>query len=294
MVSIVSGVSIVNRKTCAVAALAIATSAVPVAAQTATAAQAIPSARTAATETTADEQVHTRFQISQLERLLEGAVEHGATLFRQRLQAAMPSQLLVTENARARGFRLEGYGVFFDVEVPGVEGTALLWSLRTLDQNDLGLDRALKELKAAIESKGDTNLEQALKRIELQVAPAIAVGASFPAPSGARSATGTPATVGEHPSVGDPILTDPLETFRAEVVNQLKDAMLQYSAPLALQDDEWLTIAARRTYDRPLIAPADNDARTVIIRIRGGDLAAFRANRLSRDEALKKMDIREF
>ena len=70
--------------------------------------------------------------------------------------------------------------------------------------------------------------------------------------------------------------------------------MLQYSGPLALQDDEWLTIAARRPYDRPLIAPADSDARTVIIRIRGGDLAAFRANRMTRDEALRRMEVREF
>src|SRR5207237_1270478 len=83
----------------------------------------------------------------------------------------------ITENARVRGFPLEGYGVLFDVEVPGIEGTALAWSFRTLDQNDLGLDRALKEIKAAIESKGDTNLDQAFKRIELQVAPAIAVAA---------------------------------------------------------------------------------------------------------------------
>ena len=51
--------------------------------------------------------------------------------------------MLLTENARARGFRLEGYGVFFDVEVPSLEGT-LPWSFRTLDQNDLGLDSALQ------------------------------------------------------------------------------------------------------------------------------------------------------
>jgi len=225
--------------------------------------------------------------------MLEGAVEHGAMLFRQRLQAALPSQVLITENARVRGFRLDGYGFFFDVEVPDVAGT-LAWSLRTLDQNDLGLDRALKEIKAAIQSKGDTNLEQALRRIELQVAPAIAVSAAIPPPPGARNATGSPATVGDRAAAGDPILTDPLENFRAEVVSQIKETMLQYSILLALPDDEWLTIAARRVYDRPLIAPADSDARTVIIRIRGGDLAAFRANRLSKEEALKKMDVREF
>jgi len=278
-------------RTVALAAVAIAAFAAPLVAQTNPDPQTAPPARSGAQP--AEERVQTKFQISQLERLLEGAVEHGATLFRQRFQAAMPSQLLITENARARGFRLDGYGVFFDVEVPGVEGTALALSLRTLDQNDLGLDRALKEIKAAVVSKGDVNLEQAFKRIELQVGP-VNIGSPMLAPAGARTATGSVASAEATASGFDPVLADPLETIRAEVVNQLKDAMLQYSGALALQDDEWLTIAARRSYDRPLIAPADTDARTVMIRIRGGDLAAFRANRLSKDEALRKMETREF
>jgi hypothetical protein len=281
----------VTRHAVAIAALALAA---PAAAQTPAAEQAAAPVRTISAQATAEQRMQRRFQISQLERLLEGAVEHGLTLFRQRFQAALPSQLLITDNARARGFRIEGYGVFFDVEVPGVEGTALAWAVRTLDQNDLGLDRALKDLKAAIESKGDTNLEQALRRIELQVAPAIAVGAAMPAPAGARTATGAPAAALAGEPAADPILADPLESYRTEVVNQIKDAMLQYSAPLALQDDEWLTIAARRPYDRPLIAPADNDARTVMIRIRGADLTALRGNRLSKDEALQKMEVHEY
>src|SRR5262245_11245562 len=77
-----------------------------------------------------------RYQIGQIERLLEGAVEHGATVIRDRLLAIMPADMLLAENARARGFRLDGYGVFFDVEVPNLEGT-VPWSFRTLDQNDL-------------------------------------------------------------------------------------------------------------------------------------------------------------
>src|SRR5438105_2694260 len=81
-----------------------------------------------------------RYQIGQIERLLEGAVEHGATVIRDRLQAIaiMPADMLLTENARARGFRLDGYGVFFDVEVPSLAGT--LWTFQTLGQNDLGVN----------------------------------------------------------------------------------------------------------------------------------------------------------
>src|SRR5258708_24296718 len=78
----------------------------------------------------------THYQIGVMERVLEGAVEHGAANLRERLQALFPdapAQLLILDNPRVRGFRLDAYGVFFDVEVPSVNGT-LTWTLRTLDQ----------------------------------------------------------------------------------------------------------------------------------------------------------------
>ena len=78
-----------------------------------------------------------------MERVLEGAVEHGVANIRDRLQALGPTELLISDNARARGFRLDGYGVFFDVVVPSLD-TTVLWSIRTLDQNDLGLESALQ------------------------------------------------------------------------------------------------------------------------------------------------------
>src|SRR5262245_44412580 len=106
-----------------------------------------------------------RYQIGQMERVLEGAVEHGVASILDRLQAVGPTELLVSDNARARGFRLEGYGVFFDVVVPSLDST-VLWSIRTLDQNDLGLENALKALQAHVKGSGDVNLEQALRRIE--------------------------------------------------------------------------------------------------------------------------------
>src|SRR5436190_22804470 len=140
-----------------------------------------------------------RYQIGQLERVLEGAVEHGATITRDRLKAVLPpadttDTLMTGENARARGFRLDGYGVFFDVLVPPFyTETTLTWSLRTLDQNDLGLDSALRDLRSYVQQSGDANLQQALKRVELQVgpsnsslgSPAVVVGAN------ARNATGS-------------------------------------------------------------------------------------------------------
>src|SRR5256885_12045752 len=116
------------------------------------AASAWPAAAQTAAARTAAEQ---RYQIGQMERVLEGAVEHGVTVTRDRLQALAqtPADMFVSDNAHASGFRLEGYGVFFDVTVPSFNAT-LTWSLRTLDQNDLGLDSALRTLQAHIKSSG--------------------------------------------------------------------------------------------------------------------------------------------
>jgi hypothetical protein len=237
-----------------------------------------------------------RYQIGQMERVLEGAVEHGLTSTRDRVQALaqVPADLLVSENAHARGFRLDGYGVFFDVVVPSFE-TTLTWSLRTLDQNDLGLDSALRTLKSHVKGEGDPNLEQALKRVELQVNPAVLARSSVAVPPGTRNATGSAASANDTqaPPV-DPILTDPNEAYRTEVLQALKDAMLAHSSSLGIAPNEWLTIAAKGNDDRPRLAPADTGSSTRIIRLRGLDLAEFLAGRITRDEALKRIEVRVF
>jgi hypothetical protein len=245
------------------------------------------------------EQTQSRYQIGQMERVLEGAVEHGAKVWRDRFQAVMPTDMLLTENAKARGFRLEGYGVVFDVEVPSVQ-SAPLWSFRTMDQNDLGLASALDVLRSVVEKTGDSNVQQALKRVELQVVPAsptafpqsgsipgisplltgaVAVGGAAPVAAGAGAAA----------SLGDPQIA-----FRSEIKNALMDAMLDHSRGLDVAAGEWLVIAARSSDDRPSLAPADNDARTAIIRVSGADLTAFLGGQIPREEAKNRMNVRDF
>src|SRR5262245_10653502 len=160
-----------------------------------------------------------RYQIGTMERVLENAVEHGATIWRDRLAAVVPSQTLLLDNARARGYRLEGYGVFFDVEVPSLSFETTLYSaFRTLDENDLGLQNALSQLKTYVQAAGDANLEQALKRVERQVSPAVPATTIAPA-SGARQAAvagPAPPPAGPRDPV-DPILNNPQEAYRQEV-----------------------------------------------------------------------------
>jgi hypothetical protein len=264
-------------------------------------------------------QSQSHYQIGVMERVLEGAVEHGATGFRDRLQAVVPdspAQLLILDNPRVRGFRLDRYGVFFDVEVPSLNGT-LTWSLRTLDQNDLGLQSALNVLRTRLDrlDPTDIDLQQAIKRLELQVGPLAPASLSAPVATTARvpklpnplGASGSPASAPDQPvgatavaaappaaQPSDKILENPNEAYRDEVVQALADAMLDHGSALGIGDDEWLTIAARGSQTQPRLGPPDNDAQTVMIRLRGSDLSAFRANQISRDEVIKRMDRQVF
>ena len=241
-----------------------------------------------------------RYEIGQMERVLEGAIEHGVAVTRDRVQAIAQVQadLLVSDNAHARGFRLEGYGVFFDVIVPSFL-TTLTWIQRTLDQNDLGLDSALRTLQTHVKTTGDPNLEQALKRIELQVNPGTLGRPEQVSITGARTVTGSAAATNADTGVAtasadDPVLADPNEAYRTEVIQALKDAMLSHSSALGIGASEWLTIAAKGNDDRPRLAPADSDARTRIIRLRGSDLADFLAGKITREEALQRIEVRVF
>jgi hypothetical protein len=243
-----------------------------------------------------------RYQIGVLERVLEGAVEHGLTIIRDRMQAIAqtPTDLLLSDNAHARGFMLDGYGVFFDVTVPSFETT--WWTLRTLDQNDLGLDSAMKELQTLVKNSGSQDAEQALKRVELQVTPATLARTAADrsnAIADPRTSTGSTASIGTDQAAAprtaaDPILVDPSEAYRVEVLGALKDAMLDHSSSLGIGPNEWLTIAARGNDDRPRLAPADTTSRTRIIRLRGADLTAYLARQITKEEALERIEVRSF
>ncbi len=253
---------------------------------------AAPAAAQSANSRAVAELRESRYQIGVMERVLEGAVEHGVTRTRDRYQAVVPAEMqFMSENARVRGFRLDGYGVFFDVIVPSFQGT-LPWVLRTLDQNDLGLENALKALRAHVDASRDANLEQALHRVELQVGPV---------PVRAQDQNGTPnadpsgVAAARQAAAADPqIVSDPNEAFRGEVKQALMDVMLDHSSSLGIDANEWLTVAARRNADRPQLAPADSDAGTMVIRVRGSDLAAFLARQISREDALKRIEVRVF
>src|SRR4051812_10186701 len=122
------------------------------------------------------DQVKARQKISMMESVLESAVANGADSLMRAVRTVMPPDaLMLTGAPSARGFRLEGYGIFFDVEVPAFRRT-MAWTLRQMvDDNGLGAAAAVTQLKAYIATVQDPRqraaLDRALRRLELQVGP---------------------------------------------------------------------------------------------------------------------------
>jgi hypothetical protein len=302
-----------------------------------------------------DQTTDARFKVRVMEGVLERAVEHAATVMNQQLRAVSPDLMLLTGAARARGYRLDGYGLFFDVQVPAALRQSMGWTVRMMRQNTEGVDQALgvfKRMVGGLEGKARADAELALKQIELQVRPGFAsetapgssvpplfavTSASSTSSSGApstgsavgvsaasttvgpavESATpGSPATPPAEPASAAPaealpapaapaesprqapainplLVQNPDLAYELEVREALIGAMVEWGATLPLEPTEWFTVAARDNED--VVIPGEaSDVVTIIMRVRGSDLAEFRAGRLTGADIRKRVEVREF
>ena len=251
--------------------------------------------------------------VRMMEIVLTNAVRNGAETISRQMQAQQPGSLFVVDTARARGIVLEGYGVFFAVDVPMMRQAAV-WSARQLMQRDLQEKIAsLNAIAANVANDLDTRRQAAFQArmlgIQLQGAngstvttigplPTLAGGTATPVgnsstpPPGAVRAT-VDETATPLPPAPVPSLADPNDQYTEAVKTALIDAMLKHSFSLHLGDNDWLTVAARDG-EGPSVPGQIDDASTIVIRIKGGDLAAFITNKITRDEVLKRVQIREF
>src|SRR3954466_15546458 len=114
-----------------------------------------------------------RDQIQLMEGVLSRAVRLGAEQVNRRMQSMDPTLMVITGQARARGFVLEGYGVFFDVEVPTMSASAV-WSMMTV-QKDMQVAASLESLRRALDSMPEgpkqQEAQQAFQRVARQVGP---------------------------------------------------------------------------------------------------------------------------
>jgi hypothetical protein len=188
---------------------------------------------------TTSPQLQVRQQIAAFETALENAVLRGTQMLNQRLQASNTDNMVMLAGlTRARGFRLDDYGVVFDVEFPSMR-RSVVWTMQELERANTG--RAVNTADVAASLR-------------------------------------------------------PREIYQAEIADALANTVLGYKEALAVGANEWLTIAARESvFDRRFLGNDPNDtAITVILRIKGSDLQALRDGTLTREEGLKRVDVKHY
>lgn len=254
---------------------------------------------------TPDPNLQRRFHLKVMEGVLVSAVRHGADLLGSELRPVNPNLVLLAGTARARGFLLDGYGVFFDVEIPALRESAA-WTIRTMLDPDPFVMQSLAQMKRQVaslpESPARGNLEKTIASIERQMAVGSNAGTNVApmADSGPTRRVSSSGAAEPAPGVDTlaaqretPPVRDPNALYTEAVKNALIDAMLDHGGPMGIGPDEWLTIAAKDA-EGPLSPNEPYEASTIVLRIKGSDLAAFRADRLTRDEARVRVEVREF
>jgi hypothetical protein len=194
-------------------------------------------------ELTREELRQRREAIFLMEGVLANAVRLGAQFTASEIQRVQPGLMMFSAGpVKALGTYLEGYGVFFQVEIPSV-----IPSVASLLET-LGRDRV----------RPNTSPAQ----------PTALSGGSSPE-----------------------ALMNPDAHYVESVKAQLVNAMVRLSHSLELRPNEWLTVSARDGSESPgqLSEPS-----TMILRIKGADLADFFAGRITLDEARRRVQVRGF
>jgi hypothetical protein len=188
---------------------------------------------------TTSAQLEARQQIAELEAVLESAVRYGAQMLDQRLKASSAANMVMFAGMeRARGFRLDDYGVMFDVEFPSMR-RSVVWSLQELERSNVG--------------------------------------------SAVRAAQSN-------------VSVQPREIYQNEISDALLNVILDYPRAI-VGPDEWLTVAARESLvvDRRFGNTGPSEVpMTVILRIKGSDLQAVREQKLTRDEARTRVEVKQY
>jgi len=218
--------------------------------------------------------------------------------------------MLVSDNAHARGFRLEGYGVFFDVDVPAMRHS-MAWTFRTLDRGSQKLVADMNTIRRNLQLVHDpqarSEMEAALRRMERLMGPppplppgmdpgAGQMPPAEPGPGVVQTGhvTAAAAVAPEAAPTGNTVLDDPGLAYTNEVKAALVDGMLEYGTTIPVADNEWLTIAARDNNDSRIGGDDPYDVTTIILRVSGADLAAYKAGKISREDAVKKVSIKDY
>jgi hypothetical protein len=245
-----------------------------------------------------------RHHIYVMEGALAHAVDYGAKQLNREILAVMPGVFVLEGVARARGVHLDGYGVYFDVRVPMMR-QSMMWSLQVMQrQNDARTQASINELRQVRQGVTDpatrASLDRLLKQLESQSPAAAPRNVSNPpdsaelvTPNMIDSPAARPAPTPARDSMW---AKDPNRAYTEAVTRALVDAMIDYSAPMQIGADQWLTVAARDDEGRDSLSPPDplEEIVTMIYRIKGSDLQEYRMGRIDKDEVRKRVQVSQF
>ena len=230
-------------------------------------------------------------QIQALENALAVAVGRSASAVEDQLPRGVPGLVLFAGPIQVRGFRLEGYGVFFDVEYPVLRGS-IVWSMQRLDPFELNLDFTVQMLRRHFPAAGGPAPVPNAGRSALGLpgsrsAPLERAGVRAPGrradPRYAPGAGGGAAPFGT-----GRIEVDPQRVYRGALRVSLTDALLLGGVALGalLPEDAWLTVAAR---DVTGLGGRDGQ-----LRVPARDLVALGEGRIALEEARERVEIAGF
>ena len=237
--------------------------------------------------------IESRYQLRIMERVFEQAVTDGAEQFASRIETSDPSSRInFAGTAQARGFRLDGYGVFFDVQVPMLR-PSINWVFRQLNQSDLSariaadLDEVLPVLREKMRTFDDEqlmeNFERALLAFPRPLPPGPPMGPEGPPmepPPGAQ-------LVGREALVASE--EDLQAEYAAQIAAEVTAVILDHSEAILLGADDWLVVATVASF-----SPNNTPGMKMMLKILGSDLIALRAGELSREDAIKRIETGEF
>ena len=244
--------------------------------------------------------IRSRQRIAIIEGSLERAVQNGVENFSRQIQALAPNadgMAMLMGAPQVRGFPLVPGGVFFDVLMPSLQ-LSMAWPLRYSQgsADPVALSR-LTELRTELERLSDPQmrfeLTQRVREIEVQLAQSSPPRRRGPATNVANvQAAATPGAPAVSPADMS-IIEDPAEAWRREIRSTLIDAMIE-NIGLNIGPDEYIIIAARGVLSSDRLVADTGDARTIELRLKGSDLAAYRAQSITLEEARKRVTAREY
>ena len=244
------------------------------------------------------DQIRSRQQIATFETILQQAVFSGAQNVIAQVKPIInaPPRL---GTPRASGFRLDGVGVVFFVSVPAFE-VPIMWEVLVKEAQyrnaAMNIQRYRTQVSAMPPGPERAREEQLVAQMEAQLALGNLRPVQPSREAGISAASlAPPGVAGASVSSVDPkVVDDPESAYTREVKAAIIDVMLKHSQALGIGAEERLVVFARDGVPNNPQFPADAiDSPTWIMSVKGSVLAAFRAQTVSEEEAVKQVEVKE-